>query len=521
MLIYKIGCDFLVSKISSIGLYGIDGFLVEVEADVSSGLPSFDIVGLPDNAVKESRERVRSAAKNCGFELPPDKITVNLAPADTKKEGSVFDLPILLCILKAAGLINVDLSGCIYAGELSLTGEIRPTTGILPTVIAAKAMGFKKVFVPLANAPEAAVVEGIDVLPACHTVDILEHLGGKKTISPLPCTLDLLMGSNSDGLLDFADVCGQEQAKRALEIAAAGGHNILMIGSPGSGKSMLSKRLPGILPKLTIDEAIETTKIHSIAGTLPKDMPIISARPFRAPHHTISKVGMSGGGRLPRPGEISLAHNGVLFLDELPEFPKSILEVLRQPLEDNTVTISRASGTLTYPCSITLVCAMNPCRCGYYGHPTKPCTCSPSAVAGYINKISGPLLDRIDIHIEVPPVAFEELSSAGRKGETSAEIRKRVNAARDIQKKRYEGTGIYSNSSLTPALMKIHCHIDEETKSFLKIAFEKLSLSARAYDRILKVSRTIADLAGEENISKRHIAEAIQYRSLDKKYFNL
>lgn len=510
----------MVSKISSIGLYGIDGFLVEVEADVSSGLPSFDIVGLPDNAVKESRERVRSAAKNCGFELPPERITINLAPADTKKEGSVFDLAILLCTLKAAGMISQDLSGYIYAGELSLSGEIRPTTGILPTVIAAKDLGFKKVFVPLANAYEAAVVEGIEVFPACHTVDILEHLSGRKIISAVPCTLESLMQAKTEELLDFHDVCGQSQAKRALEIAAAGGHNILMLGSPGAGKSMLAKRLPGILPSLSIEEAIETTKIHSVAGTLPKNMPIISTRPFRAPHHTISKVGMSGGGRLPRPGEISLSHNGVLFLDELPEFPKSILEVLRQPLEDRTVTISRASGTLTYPCSITLVCAMNPCRCGYFGHPTKPCTCSPSSISGYISKISGPLLDRIDIHIEVPPVGFDELSSKEKRGEYSVDIRERVNNAREIQKNRYREHKIYCNSQLTPALMKAYCRTDEKTSQFLKTAFEKLSLSARAFDRILKVSRTIADLAGEENITSFHVAEAIQYRSLDKKYFN-
>lgn len=510
----------MVSKINSIGLFGLDGYTVEIEADISNGLPSFDMVGLPDATVKESKERVKSSIRNSGFDFPVRKVTVNLAPADVRKEGSSFDLPVLLSILNASGQISFDFNDCIFIGELSLSGDIRAVNGVLPTIIFAKQKGFKKAFVPSVNSKEASILDDIEIYPVNHVTDIINHFNGSSPITPIKTDPKTLWEAPEDELFDFSDVCGQESAKRALEIAAAGLHNVLLIGPPGSGKSMLSKRLPTILPEMSMDEAIETTKIHSIAGALSNNRPLITTRPFRNPHHTISLAGLSGGGRVAHPGEISLANNGVLFLDELPEFPKSVLEVLRQPLENGSIVISRVSGTVSYPCNIMLVCAMNPCRCGYFGHPTKSCICSQASIANYLSRISGPLLDRLDIHIEVPPVKFEELNSK-QKGESSKAIRERVNKARQIQLNRYKGTNITANSRLTPSMIKKFCKLSDENIRFMKSAFDKLNLSARSYDKILKISRTIADLDGSEDILPMHIAEAVQFRSLDRKYFNL
>ena len=502
---------------NSLGIFGMDTFLVKVEADVSIGFPAFDIVGLPDASVKESKDRVRSALRNCGFELPEGKITINLAPAHIRKEGSVYDLPILMALLKYSGQLLANIEDSVFIGELSLSGEVRSVKGVLPMTIKAKEEGFKNIYIPYGNKNEGAIVKGINVYPVKNLNELFEHPCRRKPLSV--AVADPKTDDSSIILPDFSQVKGQAQAKRAIEIAASGLHNILLVGTPGSGKSMLAKRIPSILPDMTFEESIETTKIHSVAGNLSSDSGLITTRPFRAPHHTVSPAGLSGGGTVPKPGEVSLAHNGVLFLDELPEFSRMAMEVLRQPLENGEITISRVSGTLAYPCDVMLVAAMNPCPCGYFGHPTRNCICGSKAVNKYLSKVSGPMLDRIDIHIEVPPVEFADLTSATPE-ESSAEIKKRVNLARAIQQERYKGTNIKSNAGLNSALLNKCCPMDNKAQQLLGKAFDKMGLSARAYDRILKVARTIADLDNSEIIKSNHIAEAVQYRSLDRKYWN-
>lgn len=506
----------MFAKAKSLGIFGMDSFSVVVEADLSNGLPRFDIVGLPDAAVKESRERVRASIKNCNFEYPVSRITVNIAPADVKKEGPIYDLPIAIAVLKATGQIKADIDDYAFVGELSLDGEIRGCTGILPMLLKAREDNIGAVFVPFQNATEASVVKGIDVYPVKNIFEVLRHLSGEKAIEP--CYKDVKQLSTADEMLDFEDVKGQHNAKRALEIAAAGGHNCIMIGPPGTGKSMIAKRLPSILPEMSFDEQLETTKLYSIAGELPSGVQLITKRPFRSPHHTISPQGLAGGGHNPRPGEISLAHNGVMFMDEFPEFDRRAKEALRQPLEDGKITIARTSATVSYPSNLMVVAAMNPCPCGYFGHPTRECTCTQAARKKYKDRISGPIIDRIDLHIEVEPVDYEKLSSKGRE-ETSAEIRKRVNKAREIQRERFKGTSVSCNAKMSPKMTKEYCLLSEEASGLLKMSFDKLGLSARAYDKILRIARTIADLEESENIEFAHVAEAIQYRSLDRKYW--
>lgn len=501
----------MIAKVRSMGLQGIGGYEVLLEVYISNGLPAFDVVGLPDAAVREARERVRAAIKNNGYRFPVSRMTVNLAPADKKKAGTLYDLPMFIGILAAAGDIDEPGDDCAFIGELSLSGELRPVYGALPMAIAAARCGVKKLFVPADNAAEAAFADGISVYPVKNVDELLRLMRGEVNIEPAAApALDTLM----EHMPDFSEVKGQENVKRALEIAAAGGHNILIVGPPGAGKSMMAKRLPGILPDMSRGEMIQSTEIYSVAGLTSREHPIVSMRPFRAPHHTVSAAGLSGGGTSPRPGEISLAHNGVLFLDELPEFRSDVLEVLRQPLEDGEVTVSRVAGTVTYPSRFMLVCAMNPCKCGWYGHPSGRCRCTERDVRRYHSKISGPLLDRIDLIVEVPALDYEELSRRSS-AERSADIKKRVNAAREIQRRRFGGDGTMCNAHIGSREMSEICALDADGEALMHAAFDSMRLSARSYDRILRVARTIADLDGQETISPEHVAEAIQYRTYD------
>lgn len=504
----------MLSVIKSMSLQGLDGILIDVEVDISSGMPCWDVVGLPDTNIRESKERVRTAIKNCGIELLSRKYIINLSPANIRKDGAILDLAIAVGILKSMNIINeIDLSKVIFIGELSLDGKINKINGILPICVEAYKKGIKKIILPKENAKEAAIVKGLEVIGVEDLIQVIEYLNGKVKINLEEIDIDEILKKEKTGQLDFSEVKGQELPKRALEISAAGGHNCLMIGTPGSGKTMLSKRMPSILPNLTFEEALEITKIYSVAGIL-KEASLVSERPFRSPHHTISEIGLIGGGRIPKPGEISLAHLGILFLDELLEFNKNTLEVLRGPMEDRVVNISRVGINVSYPCNFMMVASMNPCPCGYYGSKIKECTCSQSQREKYKAKLSGPMLDRFDIHIQVHPVNYEEM--AGKVCESSKEIQQRVNKAKAIQLKRYKEYSIYSNAELTPKLIEEFCKLDKKTEDILNNSFKALDLSARAYYKILKVARTIADLEEKENIEEDHILEAIQYRSLDK-----
>ena len=500
----------MFSSIKSLGVSGIGGFLVSVEVYITNGLPHFEVVGLPDAAVKEARERVHAAVKNSGFRFPVSRLTVNLAPADKKKTGTVYDLPILVGILAASGDIRQPDADTAFIGELGLTGELRPIQGALPMALAAEREGIRRLFVPAENAAEAAFAEGLDVYGVKTVAELVRHLRGEQAIAPTEASA---MEAQAADMLDFADVKGQENVKRAFEIAAAGGHNILIVGPPGAGKSMLAKRLPGILPDMSREEILESTEIWSVAGLTSHERPVIASRPFRAPHHTVSAAGLAGGGAFPRPGEISLSHNGVLFLDELPEFRSDVLEVLRQPLEDGVVTVSRVAGSVSFPSRFMLVCAMNPCKCGWYGHPSGRCKCSEAEVHRYHSRISGPLLDRIDLIVEVPALDYEELKRRAP-AESSADVRARVNAARERQRARFADRA-QCNARMQSKELRQFCAPDAEGDALLKAAFDTMHLSARSYDRILRVARTIADLEGSDAIRADHIAEAIQYRTYE------
>ncbi len=510
----------MLARILSSAVMGIDAYIVQVEIDISDGLPAFNTVGLPDSAVKESKDRVIAAIKNSGFYFPASRITANLAPADVRKEGSAFDLPMALGVLAATGQIRSGaLEQMLTLGELALDGSIRPVHGCLPIAMGAKENQLNGLMVPQANAKEAAIIGGLKIYPVESLQEAVAFLNGERSIAPFQYDIQEAFAQHAKYLIDFADVKGQEHVKRAIEVAAAGGHNLIMIGPPGSGKTMIAKRIPTILPDMTLEEALETTKIHSIMGYLASDVPLVATRPYRSPHHTISDAGLIGGGKYPRPGEVSLSHNGVLFLDELPEFRKNVLEVMRQPLEDRQVTISRAAASYTYPASFMLVAAMNPCPCGFFGDMTRECRCMPAQIQNYISRISGPLLDRIDIQVEVPAVKYKDLAS-NFTGEPSSSIRPRVQKARHIQQQRFKHGKIYCNANMEPRHLREFCKVQDSAQELLRVAITQLGLSARAYDRVLKVSRTIADLAESSTIDAEHISEAIQYRSLDRSFWH-